>query len=88
MKGLSVFERIIYFAFVIWWVLAPMIVNQVLQNRNITLPSDLGSYGVFIWYATGLAITWWNNRNKPNYPSNRSGPSYTDRGFNDWMNRD
>jgi hypothetical protein len=88
MKGFSVLENILYYTFVIGWILAPMLVNEVLENRNIILPSDLRTYGTLIWYGIGIALTLWNNRNKPNPPSNKSGPSYTDRGQNDWMHRD
>ena len=62
---LSVFEKILYFTFVIGWIIAPLIVNDVLESREIYLPSDLRRLGFIIWYAIGLAQTAWHYRNEP-----------------------
>lgn len=61
----SVIEKILYFGFLIGWIIAPLIVGEVLKSREVNLPSDLGTIGVVIWYAIGLAITAWNYRNEP-----------------------
>lgn len=85
---MKTWEKILYWCFVIGWLIAPMIVNDILYSRNVILPDDLATNGIVIWYAIGAVQSWWFNRNKPNYPNRGNGPSYTDKGQNDWMNRD
>ena len=85
---MKTWEKIVVYGFMIFWVTAPFLVAYVLQKRNILLPSDLATWGVIIWYSIGIILLVWPDRNKPNYPNRGNGPSYTDKGQNDWMNRD
>jgi hypothetical protein len=73
----KVIQQILYYAFIVWWVIAPAIVNDVLLSRNIILPSDLATYGVLIWYATPLIQIAWINKDNPKKPKDKQDhPSY------------
>ena len=86
---MKVWEKIVYSLYVIGWIIAPMIVKDLLASRNIFIPFDLAAGGIVIWYAIPLLQMAWHDRNKPkNKLPNSKGPSYTDKGLNDWLDRD
>lgn len=73
------------FIYTIGWIIAPLLVNDVLLSRGINLPSDLSTYGVVIWYA--IPFVYWLVFIRPKEPPKRinsRNPSYTDKGQNDW----
>lgn len=85
---MTVFEKIVYGIYVVGWIAAPFIVKDILASRNIFLPSDIATGGVAIWYAIPLLQFAWMDRRNPKKKSGSNGPSYTDRGQNDWRMRD
>lgn len=85
---MKLWEKILLGTYTIFWITAPSIVGSILSARDIILPSDIKTGGVVLWYAIGIAQSLWAGRNAPpKYKSNR-GPSYTDKGQNDWMDGD
>ena len=82
---MKIIEQIAYYTFVVGWIVAPLIVRDVLASRNIILPSDMAIKGVAIWYAIPLVQLAWLDRHKPSQrKKGYGGPSYTDKGQNDW----
>lgn len=87
-SNMSVIEQVAYYAFIVGWIVAPLVVKDVLYSRDIVLPSDLGTYGLVIWYAIPFVQMWWRDRHKPKSKKWSRGPSYTDKGQYDWPDRD
>lgn len=85
---MKLWERILLWSYVLFWVLAPAIGIAVLKSRGIELPSDIRTVGIIIWYGLGLAQSWWANRNESSKSRYKRGPSYTDKGQHDWPQMD
>ena len=67
---MKVLNQILYYAFIIGWIIAPMLVNDLLVSRNIYLPSDIATGGIIIWYTIPIVQEIWRNGNKPKKYSN------------------
>jgi hypothetical protein len=77
-------NQIIYYAAVIAFIGAPMLLLDKIEERGIQLPQDIRNSIFLVWYGTGLIFTWFNNKDKPKPPSQkRNTPSYT-KDHNDW----
>ncbi len=85
---MTIFEKIIFGLYVLGWIAAPLIVQEIFKARHIVLPSDIATGGIVIWYAIPVLQNAWLERNNPKKRSNSRGPSYTDRGQNDWGRMD
>lgn len=86
---MNIIEKIVSIIYLIGWVIAPLLVNDVLHSRDINLPSDLATYGVLIWYA--IPFVYWLvfiRSKEPSKTFDSKEPSYKDKGQNDWLNRD
>lgn len=78
---MKIIEKTLYCAYIVWWIIAPVILENVMEARNVSLPKDLWMGIVGVWYATGIVQLLWSIRNTKRPPSNGSRNSV-------WRERD